>query len=670
MIFPLKRSNALTDFMMTPYIDSELGVHDPDELGAWTPEDFVKHVKALRNTLPEADFDQLLPILEEQYRRILSAPRRPGEEIVVPSRSCTSTRCPANIPTSRISSCGTARRRLEGPRRGPQARAGEPALRRAPACRRARRPRHRQADPHRRQRLGARATRGVTHDSADNQTARHRAAGNRQARHCARAASPGAAGPAPVDDAGLRHLGVRARDRPDAVPQRPAAAPLHARGRPRWQPGDALAAEWEEGAFDITLLSSYGERLWYRVLQGGDEFAEDTSKREAAEERAREANRAHNNMFVPALGMTGGQALSTLKPGLHVAAMPYGIVPVPPLVPKQGMEGLAGRRLDQVVCGAGGWFAWKGAERLELYILGNDNPQFWKEVVYYVLHEGDSLKPGCRQVLQAVDEINRTMLAAFAIALTSAPSLGRRADLTEAAFAPTISNTERGLARQTEKELGGSVLKKIDPVEAVHVGLAVAAKPWEGLKGLLSPGDDELEAEMAQLTDAALAELRRRVDAEGSKNYDRDLRTGELGEASFKLTLKLKGYSVVELQNASGHGVDLVAIKVKGGVGWIYFFEVKSSEKDYPGPFCSAVRSITLQSVSPERGAVTTGTNRAWIVLFGALDFEEIDPPDAALDLDRDEVDAVAAGVLKLDDRVALQLQRQLETGLAQFAGA
>src|SRR3954447_13809263 len=348
--------------------------------------------------------------------------------------------------------------------------------------------------------------------------------------------------------------------------------------------------KWEEGAFDITLLSSYGERLWYRVLDGGDEFAEDTSKREAAEDRAREANRAHNNTFVPALGMTGVQALSTLKPGLYVAAMPYGIVPVPPLVPSKEWKGWPTVDWIKWYAVRGGWFAWRGAERLELYILGNDNPQFWKEVIYYVLHEGDSLNQAADKFCKRWDEINRTMIAAFAIALTSAPSLGRRADLTEAAFAPTISNTERGLARQTEKELGGSVLKKIDPVEAVNVGLAASAKPWEGLDGLLSPGDDELEAEMAQLTDAALADLRRRIDAEGSKNYTRDLRTGELGEASFKLTLKLKGYSVVELQNASGHGVDLVAIKVKGGVGWIYFFEVKSSEKDYPGRFSEAQR--------------------------------------------------------------------------------
>jgi hypothetical protein len=348
--------------------------------------------------------------------------------------------------------------------------------------------------------------------------------------------------------------------------------------------------KWEAGAFDLTLLSSYGERLWYRVIQGGDEFAEDRWAREAAEERAREANRAHNNTYVPALGMTGGQALTALKPGLYVAAFPYGIVPVPPVPPSKEWKGWPDVEWIKWYAVRGGWFAWRGVDRLELYVLGNDNPQFWKEVVYYVLHEGDSLNQAADKFCKRWDEINRTMLAAFAIALTSAPSLGRRADLTEAAFSPTISNTERGLVRQTEKELGGSVVKKIDPVEAVNVALTAATKPWEGLEGLLTPGDKELEAEMAQLTDASLADLRRRIEAEASKNYGRDLRTGEMGEASFKLTLKLRGYSVVELQNPSGHGVDLVAIKVKGDVAWIYFFEVKSSEKDYPGKFSDAQR--------------------------------------------------------------------------------
>lgn len=87
MIFPLKRSNALTDFMMIPYVDSELGLHDPDQLGNWSPEDFVEHVRSLQRTLPAADFEAIEGQLAEQYRRIVSAPRRAQEEIVVPTTS-------------------------------------------------------------------------------------------------------------------------------------------------------------------------------------------------------------------------------------------------------------------------------------------------------------------------------------------------------------------------------------------------------------------------------------------------------------------------------------------------------------------------------------------------------------------------------------------------------
>jgi hypothetical protein len=99
MIFPLKRSNALTDFMMTPYVDDELGVHDPDELGSWTPQSFVEHVKSLRDALDDAEkFDLLLPRLKEQYRRIVAAPRRPEDEIVVPSESLYVEALPGKHP--------------------------------------------------------------------------------------------------------------------------------------------------------------------------------------------------------------------------------------------------------------------------------------------------------------------------------------------------------------------------------------------------------------------------------------------------------------------------------------------------------------------------------------------------------------------------------------------
>jgi hypothetical protein len=98
MIFPLKRSNALTDFMMTPYVDAELGVHDPDELGSWMPEEFVEHVTALRDALPEGEFETILPRLKEQYARILTAPRRGEDEVVVPSDSLYVEALPGTHP--------------------------------------------------------------------------------------------------------------------------------------------------------------------------------------------------------------------------------------------------------------------------------------------------------------------------------------------------------------------------------------------------------------------------------------------------------------------------------------------------------------------------------------------------------------------------------------------
>ncbi|MCO5963688.1 hypothetical protein [Sinorhizobium meliloti] len=92
IIFPLKVSNPLTDLMMTPYIDSELGLRDPDELGGWSPEDFAEYARCLvkahrENGMSEADLKKLEDKLEDQYRKIVSSPYRVSDEIVVPTES-------------------------------------------------------------------------------------------------------------------------------------------------------------------------------------------------------------------------------------------------------------------------------------------------------------------------------------------------------------------------------------------------------------------------------------------------------------------------------------------------------------------------------------------------------------------------------------------------------
>jgi hypothetical protein len=91
MIFPLRESNPLTDYMMLPYVDSELGLHDPDDLGSWTPQDFAKYArclqKHLKDELTEAEFAALQSQLAEQYRRIVSSPKLNNDEIIVPTTS-------------------------------------------------------------------------------------------------------------------------------------------------------------------------------------------------------------------------------------------------------------------------------------------------------------------------------------------------------------------------------------------------------------------------------------------------------------------------------------------------------------------------------------------------------------------------------------------------------
>lgn len=87
MMFPLKKSNVLTDFMMLPYLDGVMGIRDPDPLGNWTLTDFLKYVCCLHDTLSKQQFDKLLPGLQAAYKQLVTAPGTDGEEIIVPTDS-------------------------------------------------------------------------------------------------------------------------------------------------------------------------------------------------------------------------------------------------------------------------------------------------------------------------------------------------------------------------------------------------------------------------------------------------------------------------------------------------------------------------------------------------------------------------------------------------------
>ncbi|MCX6631495.1 MAG: hypothetical protein NTW28_28110 [Candidatus Solibacter sp.] len=86
MIFPLKRPNPLTDFMMAPYRNDVLGLQDPDEFGNWTLDEFAKYVCCLNKRWPEK-FEAVREELKAQYERLASDPRSVPDEVVVPTGS-------------------------------------------------------------------------------------------------------------------------------------------------------------------------------------------------------------------------------------------------------------------------------------------------------------------------------------------------------------------------------------------------------------------------------------------------------------------------------------------------------------------------------------------------------------------------------------------------------
>ncbi|MGH3741750.1 MAG: hypothetical protein ACRDT1_10505, partial [Micromonosporaceae bacterium] len=86
MMFPLKRDNALTDFMTTPYYDPFSGLHDPDTLADWTLAEFADYVCCLREHSTNDEFLSYLEGLIEVYRRLQEREAN-NNELVVPTGS-------------------------------------------------------------------------------------------------------------------------------------------------------------------------------------------------------------------------------------------------------------------------------------------------------------------------------------------------------------------------------------------------------------------------------------------------------------------------------------------------------------------------------------------------------------------------------------------------------
>ncbi|MBL7761830.1 MAG: hypothetical protein JNL23_00255 [Chitinophagaceae bacterium] len=164
-------------------------------------------------------------------------------------------------------------------------------------------------------------------------------------------------------------------------------------------------------------------------------------------------------------------------------------------------------------------------------------------------------------------QMNIQMIKAFLTTLASAPGAGPRLEMGTGPDANLLSATE----------------------------LALQAYSWNKfqkpiLEDLLDPKDkdeefDALDIEIANELRAAHARL-------GNKLFETDLTTGQLGEAIIKKTLELRGYTVFQIQNESGNGIDLIAFKEdKSGNVKIRYFEVKSSVKDYRGKLSEAQKN-------------------------------------------------------------------------------
>ena len=87
-IFPLYQSNALTDFMMDPYIDQATGqLADPSDPVNWSLDEFSEYVCCLKKKLTDDEFQSLLPTLQTLYRTILTDPTRGDDVLIVPTNS-------------------------------------------------------------------------------------------------------------------------------------------------------------------------------------------------------------------------------------------------------------------------------------------------------------------------------------------------------------------------------------------------------------------------------------------------------------------------------------------------------------------------------------------------------------------------------------------------------
>ena len=97
MLFPLRRSNDVTDFLTLPYVDPFTGLRDPDPNGGWTLSEFAEYLCCLQEKLPKPQLDRMLPGLIQTYQQLLTNGGN-EDEIIVPTGSLFIEALPGSHP--------------------------------------------------------------------------------------------------------------------------------------------------------------------------------------------------------------------------------------------------------------------------------------------------------------------------------------------------------------------------------------------------------------------------------------------------------------------------------------------------------------------------------------------------------------------------------------------
>jgi Holliday junction resolvase-like predicted endonuclease len=372
-------------------------------------------------------------------------------------------------------------------------------------------------------------------------------------------------------------------------------------------------------------LTPLGHQVRVRALTGEqtpEEAASEQILREQERERSHRFHEQRNKTFLPALGMSASEAMARLKPGAYVAAPG---LPLQLLKPVGAGDSFPGDLQWLKPYGRDGWFVYRSPGGVLDMTRVTASAQFQKDMSWY-LRLGYSLAEAQAAFVKQWDDLTKKMLIAFILAMSGGTPRGPRADLGESAstmaarqaenlmkraksirqgaedkaqrlLTSAATDAERRIVKAAAKEASyapfRSAASRIDPLGAVQAALTgfAAYDAWKNLLEALrkDEADEEEQLELQSLNTQITERLGPLMRSLSETQKAEALRTGQKGEGLVRRTLEARGYAVIDLQNASGQGIDLVALKTTGkGKGLIVYVEVKSSTEGFRGRLSNA----------------------------------------------------------------------------------